>query len=61
LACKQNTLLAPAGFTVTKFTSGLNNPRWIYVGPNGDIFVAESTIETSGIKELQNKISGKSK
>ncbi|NMH27956.1 PQQ-dependent sugar dehydrogenase [Flavobacterium silvaticum] len=34
--------IAPKGFTVTKFADGLENPRWIYVAPNGDIFVAES-------------------
>src|ERR1700733_2036184 len=33
---------APEGFNVTKFAEGLDHPRWIYVGPNGDIFVAES-------------------
>src|SRR5262245_10644349 len=34
------TPIAPAGFTVTKFADGLDNPRWIYIGSNGDIFVA---------------------
>ncbi|MEO5783225.1 MAG: sorbosone dehydrogenase family protein, partial [Ginsengibacter sp.] len=34
--------VAPNGFTVTKFASGLDNPRWMYVAPNGDIFVAEA-------------------
>jgi len=33
---------APAGFTVTKFAGGLENPRWIYIADNGDIFIAES-------------------
>jgi len=37
--------VAPAGFTVTKFASGLDNPRWIYVAPNGDIFIAESATQ----------------
>ncbi len=36
------TPVAPAGFVVTKFADSLENPRWIYVGPNNDIFVAES-------------------
>ena len=36
------TPLAPAGFIVSKFADSLMNPRWIYVGPNGDIFVSES-------------------
>ncbi|WP_026462981.1 PQQ-dependent sugar dehydrogenase [Adhaeribacter aquaticus] len=36
------TPVAPAGFTVTKFADGLDSPRWIYVAPNGDLFIAES-------------------
>ena len=35
-------LFVPAGFTVTKFLSGLSNPRLLRVAPNGDIFVAET-------------------
>ena len=38
---------APAGFTVTKFADKLKNPRWTYIGPNGDIFVAESATKNS--------------
>lgn len=38
---------APAGFTVTKFADKLENPRWTYIGPNGDIFVAESATKKS--------------
>ncbi len=34
--------IAPAGFTVTKFADGFKNPRWTYIAPNGDMFVAES-------------------
>lgn len=33
---------APKGFHVSPFATGLENPRWIYVAPNGDIFVAEA-------------------
>ncbi|UII24873.1 sorbosone dehydrogenase family protein [Fulvivirga maritima] len=33
---------APDGFTVTKFAGELEHPRWIYIGPNNDIFVVES-------------------
>ncbi len=36
---------APEGFKVSKFASGFHNPRWIYVAPNGDIFVAEAGTE----------------
>lgn len=34
--------IAPKGFTVSKFADGLENPRWLYVAPNGDLFVAEA-------------------
>jgi glucose/arabinose dehydrogenase len=34
--------IAPAGFTVKLFASGLWNPRLIRVAPNGDIFIAET-------------------
>ena len=34
--------LAPEGFTVSKFAGDLDNPRWTYIAPNNDIFVAES-------------------
>jgi len=38
---------APAGFTVTKFAGDLDNPRWTYIAPSGDIFVCESGTMTS--------------
>src|SRR5690349_18605946 len=28
------TPVAPAGFTVTKFADGFQNPRWTYIAPN---------------------------
>lgn len=34
--------IAPKGFTVSKFAGELENPRWLYVAPNGDVFVAEA-------------------
>ena len=33
---------APEGFTVKKYAEGFENPRWMYVTPNGDVLVAES-------------------
>lgn len=53
--------VAPAGFTVTKFADGLKHPRWIYVGNNGDIFVAESNTILKGILKFGAKISRKIK
>ena len=52
---------APAGFTVTKFADSLDNPRWIYVAPNGDVLVAESNTN-SGVKDkVKNVVAGKTK
>jgi len=53
--------VAPEGFIVTKFADGLDHPRWIYVGNNGDIFVAESNTILKGIKKVGAKISRKIK
>jgi glucose/arabinose dehydrogenase len=36
---------APEGFTVTRYAEGLAHPRWLYVLPNGDVLVAETTTE----------------
>ena len=33
--------VAPEGFKVEMFASGLENPRWMRTAPNGDIFLAE--------------------
>ena len=42
------TPVAPAGYTITKFAEGLDHPRWMYVAPNGDIFVAEANTVSDG-------------
>ncbi|GAA4014441.1 sorbosone dehydrogenase family protein [Hymenobacter fastidiosus] len=34
---------APAGFTVTEFARDFDSPRWLYILPNGDVLVAESS------------------
>ena len=38
---------APEGFSVTRFADSLIHPRWTYVAPNNDIFVAESNTRNS--------------
>jgi glucose/arabinose dehydrogenase len=51
---------APAGFTVTEYANGLASPRWMYVAPNGDIFVAEANTERKGVKEIvKSEVSGR--
>jgi glucose/arabinose dehydrogenase len=34
--------VAPAGYKVELYATGLQNPRWLRTAPNGDIFLAES-------------------
>jgi glucose/arabinose dehydrogenase len=34
---------APEGFTVTRYAENLDHPRWLYLLPNGDVLVAESS------------------
>jgi len=43
--------IAPDGFAVNLFADSLDNPRWIYVADNGDIFVAEAK-DNWGLKSL---------
>ena len=45
------TPVAPVGFTVTTFADSLDNPRWVYVAPNADIFVAEANTVSDGFKK----------
>lgn len=46
------TPIVAAGYKVVKFADGLQNPRWIYVAPNGDIFVAESQTQGAGANRI---------
>lgn len=49
---------APAGFTVSKYADGFQNPRWMYVLPNGDVLVAESNSNMSFVKQVGAEIIG---
>ena len=44
------TPTAPAGFTVAEYASKMDSPRWMYVTPNGDVLVAESTTVPTSAK-----------
>src|SRR4051812_30910226 len=57
---KGKTPIAPAGFKVNLFADGLDNPRNLLVGPNGDIFVSEANTEISGLKRIGANIIGAS-
>lgn len=51
--------IAPEGFKVVKFTSGMENPRWILVADNGDIFIVESASTKTAIIKIRDWIIGK--
>ncbi len=40
-------LLVPAGFKAEVFADGLDNPRWMAVAPNGDVFLTSRGPEKS--------------
>ncbi len=54
------TPIAPKGFVVQKFADKLENPRWLYVLPNGDVLVAEAGTK-GAIKAAAAFVSGNSK
>lgn len=41
------TPITPVGFKISVFADGLDNPRWMYVAPNGDLFVSEANTKGS--------------
>lgn len=47
-----------SGLAVTAFATGLQHPRWLYVLPNGDVLVAESSAppDKSGIRGIKGGI-----
>jgi glucose/arabinose dehydrogenase len=55
------TPIAPAGFKVSLYATGLTNPRNIYVGRNGDVFVSEANTEVNVFKRIGAAVLGISK
>jgi glucose/arabinose dehydrogenase len=58
---KEETPIAPEGFVVEKFADGFENPRWMFITPNGDILVAESNSNHSLIEKVGGTILGASR
>ena len=52
---------APPGFNVTKYADGFDNPRWMYVTPNGDVLVAQSNSNYGFFKQIGAWIIGAGK
>lgn len=55
------TPVAPDGFIVSKYADSLQNPRWMYMLPNGDVLVAESNTPHSFFEKLGAAIIGANK
>ncbi|MFC3196790.1 PQQ-dependent sugar dehydrogenase [Parapedobacter deserti] len=53
--------VAPQGYRVVKFADGMNSPRWVYVAPNGDIFVSEARTVKRGAARIKELVSGKAR
>ncbi len=52
------TPTAPEGFKVSLYAEKLNNPRNIYIAPNGDVLVALATTEAKGLKKVGSALVG---
>jgi glucose/arabinose dehydrogenase len=52
---------APKGFVVSKYAEGFQNPRWMYVTPNGDVLVAESNSNFTIVQKAGAVIIGANK
>ena len=55
------TPVAPEGFIVTKYADSLQNPRWMYMLPNGDVLVAESNTPHKFFEKVGAAIIGANK
>jgi glucose/arabinose dehydrogenase len=53
--------VAPDGFTVSLYADGLQNPRWTYVTPNGDVLVAEANTIKNTLMQAGAIVLGASK
>ncbi len=56
-----NMPIAPKGFAVSQYATGFQNPRWMYVTPNGDVLVAESNSNYNLLEKAGAIIKGASK
>lgn len=52
---------APGGFKVSRYADGFDNPRWMYVTPNGDVLVAESNSNFGVVKKVGAAVIGADK
>lgn len=55
------TPVAPDGFVVTRFASGIKSPRNMIITPNGDVLVVLTNSERSATETVANIVTGKAK
>lgn len=58
---ENQTPIAPEGFKVSLYAEDFNNPRWMYVLPNGDVLVSEANTEVGLILKIGAAIVGATK
>jgi glucose/arabinose dehydrogenase len=58
---KDEKPVAPEGFSVNLYADGLQNPRWLYVLPGGDVLVAESNTNHGFFEKIGAAIIGAGK
>jgi glucose/arabinose dehydrogenase len=56
-----NMPIAPRGFSVSQYATGFQNPRWMYVAPNGDVLLAESNSNFKTIEKVGAVLKGAGK
>ncbi len=56
-----NMPVAPKGFSVSQYATGFQNPRWMYVAPNGDVLLAESNSNFKTIEKVGAVLKGAAK
>lgn len=52
---------APDGFKAAKYADGFENPRWLYITPNGDVLVAESNANHTPLEKFLGTLVGANK
>jgi len=55
------TPIAPEGFAVAKYADSLQNPRWMYQLPNGDVLVAEANTPHGFFEKIGAAVIGANK
>lgn len=55
------TPIAPEGFVVSRFATGIKSPRNMIITPNGDVLIVLTNSERSAVEAVANTVTGKAK